>query len=108
MPKRGENIRKRKDGRWEARYIESYKIDGAAKYKSLYAPSCKEVKEKLEAQKLKPWQSDTTINISRKLTIEQLCTEWLEDVRISLKAPSYARYYNMIHTHIIPAFSKRL
>ena len=28
MPRRGENIRKRKDGRWEARYVSSIGIDG--------------------------------------------------------------------------------
>ena len=28
MPRKGENIRKRKDGRWEARYIKGRDIDG--------------------------------------------------------------------------------
>ena len=32
MSKRGENIYKRKDNRWEARYIQSYRPDGTAKY----------------------------------------------------------------------------
>ena len=31
MSKKGENIYKRKDGRWEARYIRSYSLDGRAK-----------------------------------------------------------------------------
>ena len=31
MPRKGENIYKRKDGRWEARFIDCYK-DGKAKY----------------------------------------------------------------------------
>lgn len=30
MPRKGENIRKRSDGRWEARYIKGYQTDGKA------------------------------------------------------------------------------
>lgn len=32
MSKKGENIYKRKDGRWEARYIKGYHPDGTPKY----------------------------------------------------------------------------
>ena len=32
MSRKGENIYKRKDGRWEARYIKGYSADGKAKY----------------------------------------------------------------------------
>lgn len=48
MPRRGENIYKRKDGRWEGRYIESYGLDGKAKYKSIYARTYHEVRFKLQ------------------------------------------------------------
>lgn len=47
MARTGENIYKRKDGRWEARYIDSYDGNGKAKYKYLYAPTYTEVKSKL-------------------------------------------------------------
>ena len=47
MARTGENIYKRKDGRWEARYISSYNADGKAKYKYLYARTYTEVKTKL-------------------------------------------------------------
>ena len=30
--KKGENIFKRKDGRWEARYIKGYELSGKIKY----------------------------------------------------------------------------
>ena len=36
MGKHGENIRKRKDGRWEARLISEYDKTGKAKYRSFY------------------------------------------------------------------------
>lgn len=47
MARTGENIYKRKDGRWEARYIASYDEFGKAKYKYLYSRTYKGVKEKL-------------------------------------------------------------
>ncbi len=39
MARRGENIRKRTDGRWEGRYIEKYDINGKACYRSVYGSS---------------------------------------------------------------------
>lgn len=51
MPRRGENIRKRKDGRWEGRYIAERKSDGRAVYRSVYAASYTEVRKKLAEAK---------------------------------------------------------
>lgn len=36
MPRKGENIYKRKDGRWEGRYIRSYDSEHKAKYAYVY------------------------------------------------------------------------
>lgn len=46
MPRKGENIYKRKDGRWEARYIKERTSDGKAVYGYVYANSYQEVKLK--------------------------------------------------------------
>ena len=46
MSRKGENIRKRKDGRWEARYIKGRDMDGKIRYGSLYGRSYTEVKDK--------------------------------------------------------------
>ena len=51
MAKRGENIYKRKDGRWEGRHKCGFNPDGKARYRSVYAKTYQEVREKL--QKLK-------------------------------------------------------
>lgn len=45
--RKGENIFKRKDGRWEARYIKGYELSGKAKYGFCYGKSYKEAKEKV-------------------------------------------------------------
>ena len=46
MPRKGENITKRKDGRWEARIIKGCDCNGKAQYAYLYAKSYLEVKHK--------------------------------------------------------------
>ena len=43
MPRKGENIYKRKDGRWEGRYIKARSQTGKAIYGYVYAPTYKEV-----------------------------------------------------------------
>ena len=53
MPRRGENIYKRKDGRWEARYIYSFKEDGSPRYRSIYAADYLTVKKKQNDAKRK-------------------------------------------------------
>lgn len=47
MARKGENIYKRKDGRWEGRYIKSRSSTGKANYGYVYAKSYREVKAKL-------------------------------------------------------------
>ena len=47
MPRRGENIYKRKDGRWEGRYLCSYDEIGNRKYKFIYVRTYSELREKL-------------------------------------------------------------
>lgn len=47
MARHGENIRKRKDGRWEGRYKAYDESRGRTVYRSLYGRTYDEVKEKL-------------------------------------------------------------
>ena len=47
MPRKGENIYKRKDGRWEGRYIKSRSLEGKAIYGYIYAKTYREVRSKL-------------------------------------------------------------
>ena len=46
MSRRGENIYRRKDGLWEARYVKEIDLTGKKKYASVYARSYQEVKAK--------------------------------------------------------------
>lgn len=51
MSRRGENIYKRKDGRWEGRYIKGRKANGKVHYGYVYRRTYKETKEKLTEMK---------------------------------------------------------
>ena len=101
MPRRGENIHKRKDGRWEGRYIDYHKSDGKSHYKSVYAPSYTEVKAKMNKLKAVP---KVQRQLTSLMTTEQLFLLWLDDKQVQIKESSYARYYQVIHGHLIPYF----
>lgn len=48
MARKGENIRKRKDGRWEARYQKGRKADGSILYGYIYGKKYTDVKKKAQ------------------------------------------------------------
>lgn len=98
--RKGENIRKRKSGLWEGRYICKYDLNNKAVYKSVYARSYTEVKEKLRnAKENKPIQNQVK-NVN--LTFNDLSVIWLEMKRIKIKQSTYAKYTNMLENHIYP------
>lgn len=100
MPKRGENIYKRKDGRWEGRYrIKSYSGKGT-KYKSIYGKSYKEVKEKMMLQR-----QEEAVFFSRKKEpiFSDVLELWILENRLRLKGATENKYQNMIDMHIAPA-----
>ncbi len=97
MPRRGENIYKRKDGRWEARYVKEITADGKKKYGSVYASSYKEVKAKQQLCVLQPTENHNPINI----TITQLVAEWLVSIKNQVKPGTYQKYECICRNHII-------
>ena len=53
MPRKGENIYKRKDGRWEGRFIKARDEHNQIVYGYIYGKSYREVKERLLVVKAK-------------------------------------------------------
>lgn len=101
MPRKGENIFKRKDGRWEARYIHHYE-DGRPKYHYLYASSYAEAKAKkqyavslLGTEERKPPEN----------SFEKVAREWLCYIRVSVKESTYTRYYRTVEKFLFPRFA---
>ena len=103
MPRRGENIYRRKDGRWEGRYKKD-KVNGKTKYGYVYAKSYKEVKERLlsinqlrDAELIK--QNTFTGN---KVTFYEAAEKWLSIKVSTIKKSSYVKYNNMLRYYLYP------
>lgn len=101
MSRRGENIHKRKDGRWEGRlpiFDEENKI---IKYQSVYAHSYKEVKL-LMKQKQQQDPCQTKKEHTQITTMQILCKQWLQEIQAFVKQSTYARYKQIVNKHILP------
>ncbi len=105
MPKTGENIYKRKDGRWEGRYIRYYDENGVGKYGYVYAKTYREVKIKL-AEKSAIISSRQILLSNSHVTYDEILTAWLQSSRINIKESTYARYTHIVDSHIRPSLGK--
>lgn len=107
MPRKGENIFKRKDGRWEGRFIKTH-IGGKAVYGYVYGRTYKEVKEKkLVAVTELSSKSETIIDSVKSLTMESIALKWLDDLKTVRKKSTIVKYQNQLNSHIIPYLGKR-
>ena len=100
MPKRGENIYKRKDGRWEGRYIRGHSPSGRAEYGYVYASSYRECRTK--RQKCLDACQKAPVGTS-SLTLDQAAERFLTDKQDKLKQSTLARYAYMLEHYILPA-----
>ena len=107
MSRRGENIRKRKDGRWEGRYIKKHDATGKAIYGSVYAKTYLEVKRKLTEMNTKVHNNALPLK-KHKITFREVLYLWLENSRMNLKPQTYANYSYMIESHILPIIGSTL
>lgn len=101
MPRKGESIFKRQDGRWEARYIHHYENDKAI-YRYLYGKTYSEAKHKrIIEQNLNIKQMKKKANMS----FGEVAEEWLETTRNSVKESTYTRYVRIVQKHLVPRLS---
>lgn len=86
MARRGENIHKRKDGRWEGRYIKARTPEGKIQWGYIYGTAYAEVKRVLIQKKAEAG----FYNLKRTdLTFEALAEVWLHSLRNSIKESTY-------------------
>ena len=109
MARRGENIRKRSDGRWEGRYL--IYINGSKKYRSVYAPSYNEVKQKLfnskkesEITLLSLKEQTAPLNGSADMSLDKIGQLWLIYIKDNRKYSTYRKYTNIYNMHIRDTF----
>lgn len=98
----GENIFKRKDGRWEARYTKGYDLAGKIIYGFCYGRTYREAKEKVtkcKMQVLAGRQPQGTIN---RHMFSWFCDEWLKNSERQNKPATYVKYSSILERHIKP------
>ena len=97
MARKGENIYKRKDGRYEGRYIKDYDLQGKGIIGYVYGKTYKDAKEKLLTAKAKVKQRQN------KPPSEMLVKDWFEkwlSTQKHIKKSSYTVYSSLVENHI--------
>ena len=99
---KGENIFKRKDGRWEARYIKGREASGKIKYGYCYGRTYREAKEKAEKCKVALANGKEVSKERSKQCMAVYCDEWLALSKKKVKQSTYVKYGNTLERHIKP------
>ncbi len=99
---KGENIYKRKDGRWEARYVKSYELSGKIKYGYCYGRTYKEAKEKATRAKAALLGGKPAPYAGGGNRFAYFCDEWLQSGKGRFKESTRVKYENILEKHIKP------
>ena len=99
MARRGENIRKRKDGRWEGRYIKGRKPDRTAVWGYVYGHSYTEVKKKMTMRKAEVRACALS---EQNPTFQELSHNWEGSISLGVKASTITHYQYTLEHYILP------
>ncbi|MBS6396750.1 MAG: site-specific integrase [Clostridiales bacterium] len=99
---KGENIFKRKDGRWEARYIKGHELSGKIKYGFCYGRTYKEVKEKVTRAKAALISGNPVPASGSRHRFAFFCDKWFEAGKTRFKESTCVKYQTMLEKHIKP------
>ncbi|MBU5362544.1 site-specific integrase [Enterococcus raffinosus] len=99
--RRGENIYRRKDGRWEGRYVKGRSLSGKIKYGYVYAHTLKEVREKLYPLKIQ-YQTYQKVRGISSIYFEEWSNYWLHMIRSEVKPATYSNYCYKLRNYVIP------
>ena len=97
---KGENIFKRKDGRWEARYIKGYELSGKIKYGFCYGKTYREAKEKVIKCKAALVSGKPVPSANPRRRFSFYCDEWLRLRKLKVKESTYIKYDTALIKHI--------
>lgn len=107
MARHGENIYKRKDGRYEGRYVTGKKSNGTTRFGYVYGMRYTDVKKRLLEKKAEIQQTIHPEAAVRGMTVEKWMRSWLEtDLLGGIKASSYLTYLNQMNRHILPCLGR--
>jgi len=94
MARRGENIHKRKDGRWEARFLKG-RINNKSIYISFYGKTYKEAKKKLT-----DYIKYNHTNKKTKTSFNEIFNSWINYKKYFIKDSTYNKYLNLYNNYI--------
>ena len=100
--KKGENIFKRKDGRWEARYIKGYELSGKIKYGFCYGKTYQEAKEKVAKFKAAIVSGKPLPSSNSRRRFAFYCDAWLQKRKTNIRESTYTKYDTILEKHIKP------
>lgn len=105
MSRRGENIYKRRDGRYEGRYVIGKNAKGRTKFGYVYGHQYTEVRNELLRKKAEQLPPAKSAAACCKMPLRDWLRQWLEsEVLGSVKGSSYQNYLRQIQVHLIPKF----
>lgn len=106
MCRKGENIRKRKDGRWEARYIKYREPEGKIHYGSIYGKSYREVKDKRNRKISEQPGYGHLVRASGILdyhaTFCLISEHWKQEIRHTIKDSTFSNYEAILNNQLLP------
>ena len=117
MARKGENIFKRKDGRWEGRYIKGYE-NGRAVYGYVFGKSYSEAKKKkseamagrttaVRATTGFPRTPRPQPQVSAQPFMREVAYQWLDGLKTIRRKSTVAKYEGQLRNHIIPEFGDK-
>lgn len=104
--KKGQNVYKRKDGRWEARITVGRNSDGKILYKSLYASTYRQA-----LQQKKDYEVEAALHppaITAQCTFYQASQKWISENSTGWKHSTHMKYQNYLDHYIIPVWGDKL
>lgn len=103
MAKRGENIYKREDGRWEGRFVKGRRRDGKLDYGYVYAKKYCDCKEKLDQAKARNRYSPEGVRKCESGKVCDFLIYWLHSIaRPHVKASTYSNYVVIVEKWLLP------
>ena len=112
MARHGENIRKRKDGRWEGRYSVYIEEKGRKVYRSLYGASYEEVRVQLLRQKgllkeeMVPDKPLEENGQSQNVMFVDIAEQWLKHISYKNKVSTCVKYTLIYRKYLEPILGK--
>lgn len=103
MCRHGENIYRRKDGRYEGRYVIGKTAEGKTRFGYVYGYQYMEVRNRLAEHKAVLVRPLTEPPARCRITLREWMMHWMENELLgSVKVSSYQTYLTQINKHILP------